>query len=158
MQGRADQKSADFQAAQLDRNAIATEATSQRVAIEERRKATLMQSRARAVAAAGGGTTTDVGVADILAKIDAEGEFNALSALFEGSERATGMRTQATGKRFEGKAAKRAGVMKALSTVFTGAAAVGSRMPGGGGGGLSSAALKKPGSAGSVGYGGGVGL
>ncbi len=120
MEGSAAKKSADFQAAQMDRNALSVEATSQRVAIEERRKAELVKSRARAVAAAGGGTTTDVGITDLLSKIDAEGEFNALSALFEGREKATGMRTQAAGARVSGKAAKKAGQMKALSTALTG--------------------------------------
>ena len=130
MEGSAAKKSADFQAGQMDRNAIAVEATSQRVAIEERRKAELMQSRARAVAAAGGGTTTGVGVGDILAKIGAEGEFNALSALFEGREKATGMRTQAAGARVSGKAAKKAGQLKALSTIMTGGAKAGQRIYG----------------------------
>lgn len=125
MGGQAAKKAADFQAAQLDRNAIAVEASSQRAAIEERRKATLMQSRARAVAAAEGGTTTDIGVADVLAKIEAEGEFNALSALFEGREKAAGVRTQAAGRRLEGKAAKTAGLLKGISTVMTGVGAIG---------------------------------
>lgn len=120
MEGNAAKKSADFTAAQLDRNAIAAEASSQRLAAEERRKSEILQSRARAVAAAGGGTTTDIGVSEVLAQIDREGEYNALAALFEGKEQAAGLRGQAAGARFEGKVAKRAGQLKAVSTILSG--------------------------------------
>ena len=130
MEGIAAEKSAKFAATQMDRNALAAEATSQRQAIEERRKSEVLQSRARAVAAAGGGTTTDIGVSDILAKIDAAGEFNALASLFEGSEQAAGLRTKAAATRFEGKAAKKAGKIKALSTTMSGGAKVAQRIYG----------------------------
>ena len=126
-QGKSAQRSHEFTAAQLDRNALAAEATSQREAIEERRKAELMKSRARAVAAAGGGTASDVGVMDIMAKMEREGEYNALTALFEGSEQAAGLRTGAMAERFTGAAKKKAGKIKAVSTLFSGAMKVAER-------------------------------
>jgi hypothetical protein len=122
MQGNAAAKSAKFSAKQMDRNAIAAEAESQRAAIEERRKSDVLQSRARAVAAAGGGTTTGIGVQDVIADIENIGEYNALSALFEGSTQAQGLRTQADATRYEGKQAKRASRIGALSTVLSGGA------------------------------------
>jgi hypothetical protein len=130
MQGKAAQASSEFQAGQLDRNALAAEASSQRVAIEDRRKAEVLQSRARAVAAAGGGVTTDVGVSDVLAKIEEAGEYNALASLFEGREQAAGLRTKAAATRFEGKAAKKAGQIQALSTIMSGGAKTAERQYG----------------------------
>ena len=120
-QGRAAQQAANLRARQLDREAIAAEAASQREAIEERRQARLLQSRARAVAAAGGGTTTDVGVTDILSRIEREGEFNALSALFAGSEKAAGFRAGAATERYQGKLARQQSRIQALNTFISGA-------------------------------------
>ena len=119
-QGRAEQRAANLRARQLDREAIAAEAASQREAIEERRQARLLQSRARAVAAAGGGTTTDVGVTEILSRIEREGEFNALSALFEGSEKAAGFRAGAASERYQGKLARQQSRIQALNTFISG--------------------------------------
>ncbi|HBA35609.1 MAG TPA: hypothetical protein DCZ12_15900 [Gammaproteobacteria bacterium] len=102
-ESKAVQASKRFQAEQLDRNAGQVEAASQKQASEERRQAELLASRARAVAAAGGTTTTDVGIMNELAKIDKEGEYNALTALYEGRAVASTMRGQSRALALEAK-------------------------------------------------------
>ncbi len=119
MEGNAAEKSSRFTAQQLERNADTEIASSQREAIEERRRTEIMESRVRAVAAAGGGTSTGAGVTEILAKIDNEGEYNALAALYEGRERASGLRAQAAGARVEGKIAKKAGRIRGIGSVLS---------------------------------------
>ena len=119
--GQAEGMAAEFSARQYDENAVAAEAKSIQVSNQERRKATLMQSRARAVAAAGGGMVTDPGMTDIMADIGEEGELNALTALWEGNVEASGLRKQAYATRLTGKAKERAGNIKAVSHVMSGA-------------------------------------
>lgn len=119
-QGDAAEADAKFRAQQMRRKAIAEEASSQRDAIEERRKAMLLQSRATMLAAAGG-TGVDIGAMDIISKIQREGEFNALTALFEGEERAATLRTGAEVSEFQGEREKKASRIKAISTIFSGA-------------------------------------
>jgi hypothetical protein len=75
----------------------------------------IIESRARAVMAAGGGVTTDPGATEQLAKIKAASEYNVLSALYEG-------KTEAGIARYEGKVKKKAGRTRALSTILTGGA------------------------------------
>src|SRR3990172_2605978 len=86
--GNAARKSANFQAAQMNQQAGQERATSQRAAIEQRRAARIAASRATALAAASGGGATDPTVLNILGDIKTEGEYNALSAMFGGEERA----------------------------------------------------------------------
>ena len=108
---------ADSQAAQLDAAANTAQASSQRAASEQRRQARLGVSRALAVAGGGAG---DIGVQNLMADITGEGEYRALSALFEGNERATGMRDQANLKRWEGKQARTAGYIDGISSALSG--------------------------------------
>lgn len=118
-QGRAQQQAANYEASQLEQNAQQERAASQRQAMEQRRQGRLAQSRGLALAAASGAGASDPGVLDIMGDIDAEGEYRALTALYEGEERARGRQTQANLRRYEGKAAKRAGNMQAMSTVLS---------------------------------------
>jgi len=112
---------AKYDAAQLEAGAKAEEAKSQRVAAAERRKARILQSNALAAAVAGGSTATDVGVLDITSDIAQEGEYNAALALWEGSERAAGKRTQAGVRKWEGKQKKKASKRKAFGSVLSAA-------------------------------------
>lgn len=114
--GNSAEKAANFEASQLQRNAGLARAASQRAAIEERRKADLVSSRALAVAAASGGGTGG-NVENILGDIAAEGEYRTLTSLFEGEQQAQGLET-AAGRRWEGKAAKRASRVQAVSTLL----------------------------------------
>ena len=119
--GRDAKASADFQAAQMRQQAGQAEASAQRAAIAERKKADYMISRARAVAGASGASVSDPTVSNVIGDIGAEGEYQALTALFNGRERATGLYDSAAAKRMEGSAAMRAGYFGVASTAAQGA-------------------------------------
>ena len=112
--GKAQQAASNFQAAQLDASAKAEQASAQRVAQEERRQKELVLSRARAVGAASGGGQ-DI---PLLGAIEEDGEYRALTALWEGDEAAKGRRAQAAASRFEGKQYRKAGFVKGASGIL----------------------------------------
>lgn len=122
--GSAAKKEAFFEAQQMQQQAGQERATSQRVAIEKRREAGIAGSRAQALAAAGGGSATDPTVVNIQSNIAGEGEYNALSALYTGEERARGLEEGADAKIYEGRTAKRASLMKAGATILGGASSL----------------------------------
>lgn len=99
----------EFEADQLEYQAGQEIASSQRAALEERRKARILESRAIAVAAASGGAVDDPTIQDILADIQEQGEYRALTVLFEGKTRSFGLELQAEAREFEAKQARRAG-------------------------------------------------
>ena len=119
--GKAANVNAKFQAGQLEQQAGQERASSQRVAIEERRRAAIAGSNATAAAASSGGGATDPTVLNITGAIAKQGEYNALSALFEGEERARSQELQATSTRMQGKQAKKAGYISGASTIIGGA-------------------------------------
>lgn len=85
-------------------------AASQRQALEERRQADLVASRALAVAASSGGGVSDPTVVRILSMTKGEGVYRANVALFEGAERARQMRIEAAGGgNFDASSSIRAG-------------------------------------------------
>lgn len=110
----------DYQSDLAKRNALAVEATSQRQAVEERRKAAFAVSRARALAAASGGGATDPTVLNVEAGIGAQGEYNALSRLFTGSDEATNLRNQARLNRYMGQQAQSTAGVQAVGTIIGG--------------------------------------
>lgn len=114
-------------ARQLERQAGQTRASSQRSAIEERRKAELLSSRGLAVAAASGGGADDPTVVNLLADIDAQGEYNALSQLYSGNEEALGQEAQAKSYRKAAKNAKTAGLLKAGGTILSAGSSIADR-------------------------------
>ena len=91
-----------FEARQLEQQAGQEIASSQRTAQERRREMRLAESRALALAAASGGGT-DRGVMDIISKLAGEGAYRAMSALYEGDERARKLRLAGAGARAEGE-------------------------------------------------------
>lgn len=111
------------EAVQLDQQAGQDRASSQRAAMEQRRQARLLQSRALARAAATGGAS-DPTVVNILANLEGEGEYRALTALYEGEERARNSEMQADARRREAKNAKKAGLIQAGGQVLQGAATI----------------------------------
>lgn len=117
--GQAAEDAGKYQAAQYRRNASNARGSAQRAAIEERRNATLAESRARAVAAASGASASDKTSTDIMAGIAEEGEYRALSALYEGEEAARGMQDAAAAAEYEGEAAKRASRIGAAGTILS---------------------------------------
>lgn len=131
-EGKAAEAMAEYQASQLRYKAGQERAASQKAAEGERRRARLAQSRARAVAAASGGGATAPTVMDILSSLRAQGEYNAQTALYEGSEAAAGLEAQADAAIQEGKYAraasnyrskftKQAGYMEGVGTLMKGA-------------------------------------
>lgn len=119
MSGNAANKAAKFEAAQMTQQAGQERAASQRQAIEQRRQAGLANSRVTAVAAASGAGATDASVLDIQGDNAATGEYNALSALYSGEEKARGLEMGAVAKRYEGANAAQAGKMQAVGTILS---------------------------------------
>jgi hypothetical protein len=109
-----------YRARQLEQNAGQVEAEASVAAQEESRKSELIASRAMAVVAASGGGALDPTVVRILQGIDAEGSLATATQLYNGKERARGMRDQAKADRYEGGLHKSAGKKRAMSTIMTG--------------------------------------
>lgn len=115
-QQRAAQYRAQLQGAQalnLESQAGQERAAAQRAAIEEARRGRYVGSRAQAISAASGGGSLDPYIA---ANITGESEFRAMTALYQGEERARGYeygatleRAGAAGTSYAGEAARRAG-------------------------------------------------
>jgi hypothetical protein len=114
-EGKAAERMGKFTARQLRQKATQEVAVSQRLAKKEREKAALVESRARALAAASGGAATDKGVMDIITDIQAQGDVNALTRLAEGIETAKGLELQAEGAEIEGRQAKKAARTRAIT-------------------------------------------
>jgi len=121
--GRAADKLGQFQAQQLEQKAGQERSVSQRKADSVRRKARFAESRALALAAASGGGASDPTVVNIMSGIAGEGEIASQTALYEGEERARGLEMAAETARYEGKQAKRAGYIKAGTTLMSSIAA-----------------------------------
>jgi hypothetical protein len=119
--GRDADRLARYQAAQMEQNAGQEIAASTVSAEEERRKSALIASRAIAVAAASGGGTLDPTVVKILQGVASEGALASATQLYNGAEKARGLREQAKATRYSGASARAAGKTKALSTLLTGA-------------------------------------
>lgn len=114
--GEQDQAVANAQAASLEQNAGQTRAQAQQAAIEQKRRVGLLSSRARAVAAAGGTSTTDPGVVDAISDLDAEAEYRFRTALATGESQAQGMEFAAATKRAGGSDAAAVGEMQRRSS------------------------------------------
>lgn len=111
------------EAVQLDAMAGQERASSQRRAIEARRQSRLLQSRALAVGAATGGAS-DPTVVNILARLEGEGEYRALTALYEGEEEARSKEMQARARRTEAKNVKKASKIQAAGQILQGASSI----------------------------------
>ena len=118
--GKAQNANAVAQALQLEQRARVTRGASQRAAIRELDVAENIQSRALALAAASGAGVTNPTVLNILADIEAEGEYRSLTQLYTGEDEARGMEAQAKSLRRTGSALARAGKIKAIATILSG--------------------------------------
>ena len=112
------------QAAQLETQAGQDRASSQRAAIEERRRARYIASRGLTLAAATGAGADDPTVVNNFAAIGGEGEYRALTAMFEGETEAQGKEAQARMNRNAAKATKTAGFLKAAGTILSTASSI----------------------------------
>lgn len=97
------QVAAQFEADQLNQNAGQAIAVSQAAAKEQLRQARLVQSRAIAVAAAGGGGVSDDTIMKLISRNAGEGAYRAAVSLYSGEEKARQLRMAATTKVFEGE-------------------------------------------------------
>lgn len=107
--GLQQQAAADFEAAQLRVNAGQATAAGQRAAEEQRRQGELVQSRAIALAAAGGGGVTDPGIVRLLAGNAGETAYRSAVALYEGEDKARSLNAQADSTAYSGVLAAQAG-------------------------------------------------
>lgn len=119
--GREAKRAADAEADQLRSRATARRAEAQRSASEERRQTRFAKSRAQAVVAAGGGSTADPSIVRYMADLEAGGEYDALARLHEGYEEASGLEDVARARQREGKAMRKAGTLRAVTTALSGA-------------------------------------
>lgn len=120
MEASSQAKSLKSEAAQLEAQAGLDRASSQRSASEQRRQARLVASRGQAVAAASGAGADDPTVLTLQSDIAGEGEYRALSALYEGETAAQTKEAQAKANRKAAKNVKRAGYIGAASSLLDG--------------------------------------
>ncbi|MCX7147536.1 MAG: hypothetical protein NT042_15390 [Sulfuritalea sp.] len=120
--GLQQQAAAQYEAEQLRINAGQSIASAQRAAEEQRRQGMMIQSRAIALAAAGGGSVTDPGLVHLLAGNAGETAYRSAVALYEGEDKARTMRESATAAEYSGAAAAQAGAdrQKAAMTLAFG--------------------------------------
>jgi len=138
-QGKAQQQAADYMAQQANVQAGQERSAAQRRAIAQRRQTERVQSNLQARAAASGAGALDPGTIDLTGDIAQEGEYRALTALYEGEDRARGLQTQAALRSYEGNAAALAGKnaqgiynMQAVGSALSGASTLFSKYGGGG--------------------------
>lgn len=93
-------------------------AIAQRKAIQDRREKTAAIGRTMAIAAASGGGTGDT-VSDIMASTERQGEYNALTDLFNGTQARNDLYNEAALTKLQGKQAKIAGFINAGSTLLS---------------------------------------
>lgn len=109
---QANKQAAKIEAAQLRQQAVGEIAMASRAAEEAGRQSRLLQSRALAIAGNQGGSLDSPDVVYALGDIAAQGEYNALAALYEGKTAAQSLRYRAKVRGWE---AKRTGQESILS-------------------------------------------
>lgn len=129
----------EYQAKQMEVQAGQERASSQRRAIEERRRTNIAESRAAAVVAGSGGDTLDPSVVKIMGDLESEGSYNVDVAKYEGEDKARNLETGASLQRYQGGIARAAGAneakadyLKVGSTVFSGGSTLMDKYGGGG--------------------------
>lgn len=111
--GMAAKGAAGDDAAQLRSRARLRRAVGQREASEELRDARYLVSAARARAAASGGSLADPTLVNLFADIEAQGEMNALTRLWNAEEEARGDVAAGDARNREGQAAMNAATLNA---------------------------------------------
>lgn len=115
------QKAADdYSAGLLTQEAGQSVASGIQGAIMERRKAAYIASSARAKIAGSGLATTGTSAIKTVGDIRAEGEYGALTSLYQGSDRALELGARANVLKSEGSAAETAGWLSAAGTAISG--------------------------------------
>ena len=116
---RGEAKQLKEQARQLRRNAGDTRAAGQRQAIDVRREIDVVQSRALALAAASGADASDPTIVNNIARLEGEGEYRALTALYNAETEALGQEDEARTKLKEANNVKKAGLIKGASSLIS---------------------------------------
>ena len=128
--GKAQQQAANYKAAQEGQQATQAIAAGQQNMFQQQRKTALTQSSLVARAAADGGSATDPTVLTLGQDIAGRGEINALDALWQGQDKATGLQAQANADRYNGAVAKQGADMASTGTLLSGAGTLFSRFSG----------------------------
>jgi hypothetical protein len=118
--GYAQKGALDAGAAQLEQEAGQSVASGIQGAIQDRRRATYVASNARASIAGAGLTTTGTSAIATVGGIRGEGEYRALTSLYQGQDRANELDYRATGMRTEGRNAVKSGWISGMSSVLSG--------------------------------------
>lgn len=134
--GKQAEADSEYVAAQQEQQAGQERAAAQRKAIEDRRQTRLAQSRLQALAGGGGNDPT---VVNLAADIAGEGELRALTSLYQGEERATGLEAAAKSTRIQGKNARDAAYISGISQALQNGSSMYTQY---GGGGFSGAATR----------------
>lgn len=116
--GKAAKKMGEYTAEEARIKAIQAQAVGQRKAAEQRRQANLVGSKLQAQAAAGGGAT-DPTILKLQEDIAGEGEYRALTDLYESEVQSNDLITQGNMARYEGNLKNKAGKMNAMSTILS---------------------------------------
>lgn len=136
-QGRAAQNAANFNAAQMEREAtIARQQGGAREEAQRRRAREVLGTMRASIGQAGIGWGGSA--ADIYDQSATNAELDALNIRYESDLQSMGLMNQAALTRYEGKMAKRAGTIGAVSSLLTGAALYGASGGFSGGSGLGS--------------------
>lgn len=115
--GNAAAKQGAFQKQQADIAANNAMGAAERKSIDTRRQTNLVQSRLQALSAAGGGAS-DPTVVNLSSNIAGEGEYRALTDLYNGQTQADDLTNKGNIALYEGKAKKSASKMAALGTIL----------------------------------------
>lgn len=107
-------------ASELQQEAGQSVASGIQGAIQDRRRATYVASNARAATAAGGLTTTGTSAIANVGQIRGEGEYRALTSMYQGEDRASELDFRASQMRNEGSNAVKAGWLSGMSSVLSG--------------------------------------
>lgn len=123
-QGNAAKSAASAQSKQLAQNANTEAAVGERNYIQTEKKANYVKSKAAAQLANAGGDTSDPGSQDILSGITGEGDYQAMTALYNGQYASAGSQYGADVATAEGSAAKTASTYKGASNLLSGASSI----------------------------------
>jgi len=111
--GNTAKAAADYEAQQFKIAANEKRAIAQRKAEEDTRDKELVLSRQRSTAASSGLGALDESVLQLMGDVEEQGTLNKMTSLALGENAARGLEDAGTLRRFEGRAAKRAGLYKA---------------------------------------------
>lgn len=125
LQGEQAKVAANINAQQADKQGGQAMASAQRGAMEEARRSRILQSRALAIAAAGGGSASDPTAQKIIGDIAGAGAYQSMVSLYEGESKARAFHDKATVASASGEIAKLDGDFAATARTFTGLSRVG---------------------------------